>query len=586
MSIGAGWPSVDALAEHTATWLLRWARSQLDASRADATLGPPPAGVRAVRAATIILTLHHGRTAFSFTGQGNTLLDATMSALGGVISAEAASPAPRRLQIDILQDAPVALEQPDAEGKLPNRAAREAWQRLTTWQDGLVVGRDGVAYWLPPALLQISGMSRAKRDTEAAKPSDILAAAMRRLQWGAHTPQDPAVTLWRFGTDAWIEDATLSTALPLVQGVIPPAAVDRERILASARAGGEFLVRILRDDGSFLYELDPWLQTRSRSAYNVVRHAGTAAALFEVAAATGDEQFLQAGVRAMHHLAGWYRPGDQPGLTYVLDKDGKGKLGAAGLALLALSRKLELAPEPSDRDAALQIGRQIVAMQNPDGSYDSYLRVRGNEPEGSVSLYYPGEAMLGLVRVARLGIGAGEGFVASAHRGADYLIASRRGKDRLPPDAWLMQALDLLHQEAAKPSYVEHALAIARSMLADQHEEGAPPVFVGGFRPEPVRSTRTSARGEGLVAAYRLGQRAGDPRAPDVLARTERTVPHLLTMQYTPDNAFFLDDPDAVAGGMRGGLDDAEIRIDYVQHHMSAMLGLAALMHPATVTEG
>jgi hypothetical protein len=52
-------------------------------------------------------------------------------------------------------------------------------------------------------------------------------------------------------------------------------------------------------------------------------------------------------------------------------------------------------------------------------------------------------------------------------------------------------------------------------------------------------------------------------------------------MQDDADNGFFLDDPEAVVGGIRGGLDDAEIRIDYVQHHINAMLGLASLMQPA-----
>jgi hypothetical protein len=582
MSIGAGWPGVDPFAEHTATWLLRWSRAQLDASHADAVLGPPPADVCSVGAATVILTLHNGSTAAGFTGQGSTLLEAVMSAVGAAMAANATMP--RRLQLDIVQGDPIVIARPAADGKLPDTAARDAWQRLTTWQDGLVVGREGQAYWLPPTLLAITGMDRDKSDTEAPKPQDILKAAMSRLQWRARDWQDAALTIWRFGTDAWIEDATLQHARPLVQGVIPIDRIDREQLRASARAGGDFLVRILRDDGSFIYELDPWRKTQSRTAYNVVRHAGTAAALFEVAAATGDDHFTQAGVRAMRHLAGWYRPGARDGLTYVLDKDGKGKLGAAGLALLALSRKLELAPEAADREAALGIGRQIMAMQQPDGAFDSYLPILGTEAQGSVSLYYPGEAMLGLARVARLGIG--EGFMAAAHRGADFLIASRQGKDRLPPDAWLMQALDVLYQDDAKPAYVEHALAIARSMLSDQHEEGAPPVFVGGFRPEPVRSTRTSARAEGLVAAYRLAERAGNARAPDVLAKTARTAPHLLAMQYTLDNSFFLDDPDAVVGGMRGGLDDAIIRIDYVQHHMSAMLGLAALMPTAAVTEG
>jgi hypothetical protein len=322
--------------------------------------------------------------------------------------------------------------------------------------------------------------------------------------------------------------------------------------------------------------VDPWLANESKTAYNVVRHAGTAAALFEVAANTGDQRVLHAALRAMEYLAGWYRPGSQDGLTYVLDRDGKAKLGAFGLALLALSRKLEIAPEPIDRERALQIGRQIVAMQQPDGSFTSYLPIRGNEPAGSVSLYYPGEAMLGLARVAALGID--DGFLAAAHRGADYLIGSRQGRTRLPPDAWLNQALDVLHTTDPKPSYVEHAMAIAQSMLSDQYGPDAPPAFAGGFGGEPVRSTRTTARVEGIVAACRLGRRVGDARAGEYLAAIERTVPHLLPMQYDADNSFFLDDPGAVGGGMRGGLDDAEIRIDYVQHHVSAMLGLAGLL--------
>ena len=80
--------------------------------------------------------------------------------------------------------------------------------------------------------------------------------------------------------------------------------------------------------------------------------------------------------------------------------------------------------------------------------------------------------MLGLARLARLGLDDDGTFRSAAHRGADFLIESRRGKDRLPPDAWLMQALDVLYDDHPKPSYVEHALAIGRSMLADQYGEG------------------------------------------------------------------------------------------------------------------
>lgn len=572
---GTGVPGVDPLAQHTASWLLRWARTQLDPANQSTPLGPPPADVRHVQPVTVILTAFNGRAPSGFSGQGGSLRDAVMCA---VADALVAAPTAQRLQIDIVAEAPTPIVKPDPDGALPDRQAREAWRRLTSWQDGLVVRRGGEARWLVPTQLLLQGMVRQGRDVSAATPGDILAAAMGRLGMRATHWQNPEIELWRFSTSAWIEDAARDRALPLVQGVVPVDHVGRDRMLASARAGGEFLMRIQRDDGAFIYTLDPWLATQSKTAYNIVRHAGTAAALFELAAHTGDERFLRSAVRAMEHLTGWYRPGSQEGLAYVLDKDGKAKLGAFGLALLALSRKLEVAPEPTDRERALQLGRQIVAMQQPDGSFESYLRIRGDEPTGSVSLYYPGEAMLGLARIAAVGID--DGFLAAAHRGADYLIASRQGRTKLPPDAWLIQALDILHATDPKPSYVEHAMAISKSMLANQYGPDAPPVYVGGFGNEPIRSTRTTARVEGLVAACRLGLRVGDERAPGILAAMQRAVPHLLTMQYDADNSFFLDDPAAVAGGMRGGLDDAEIRIDYVQHHISAMLGLAGLLAP------
>ena len=572
---GAQAPGIDPLAEHTASWLLRWARTQLDPASQAASLGPPPAGVRHARPATVILTAFNGRSSIGFSGQGGALLEAVMSA---VADALIAAPTALRLQLDILGNA-TPIAKPNSEGKLPNQAARDAWQRLTSWQDGLVVGWESEARWLVPTQLILQGMARDGRDVDEATPQHVLAAAMGHLRLRPTEWRNRAFSLWSFPTEAWIENAARDRALPLIQGVIPVEYVDRNRMIASARAGGEFLIRIMRDDGSFKYTVDPWLASESKSAYNIVRHAGTAAALFEVAGATGDERFLGAALRAMEFLNGWYRMSDQPGLAYVVDKDGKAKLGAFGLALLALSRKLEAAPEPADRERARQLARQIVAMQQPDGSFDSYLPIKGNEPEGSVSLYYPGEAMLGLARIAALGID--EGFLEAAHRGADYLIASRQGRTKLPPDAWLIQALDVLHRTDPKPSYVEHAMAISTSMLADQYGPEAPPVYVGGFGGEPIRSTRTTARVEGIVAACRLGFRVGDARAPVYLAAIERTVPHLLPMQYDADNSFFLDAPDQFAGGMRGGLDDAEIRIDYVQHHISAMLGLAELLAPA-----
>src|SRR5688500_13478955 len=102
MTVGAGAqaPGVDPLAEHTATWLLRWARTQLDSTSRGAALGPPPAGVRHARPATVILTAFDGRSSKGFSGQGGALLEAVMSAVAEALVAE---PTAQRLQLDIIE---------------------------------------------------------------------------------------------------------------------------------------------------------------------------------------------------------------------------------------------------------------------------------------------------------------------------------------------------------------------------------------------------------------------------------------------------------------------------------------------------
>src|SRR5688572_7121929 len=101
MTVGAGAqaPGVDPLAEHTASWLLRWARTQLDQVSQHAPLGPPPTGVRNARPVTVILTAFNGRGSSGFTGQGGALLEAVMSAVGEAL---VAAPTVQRLQLDIV----------------------------------------------------------------------------------------------------------------------------------------------------------------------------------------------------------------------------------------------------------------------------------------------------------------------------------------------------------------------------------------------------------------------------------------------------------------------------------------------------
>src|SRR5262249_54315261 len=211
-------------------------------------------------------------------------------------------------------------------------------------------------------------------------------------------------------------------------------------LLQAARLGGDYLVRMQKPDGSFHYVYDPVDGDFPRRQYNILRHAGSAICLFDLYEVTHDQRYLGSAERAIAFLRKTFRE-SKSGL-YALDLDGKAKLGASGLALIAMCREIDARGRGADRQVARRLARFIVSQQRKDGGFESYLRLRGDEPAGSTSLYYPGEAMLGLLRLHE--ITKERWLIGSVRRGADYLIRTEREGGPLPPDAWFIQALELL----------------------------------------------------------------------------------------------------------------------------------------------
>ncbi|HLG17364.1 MAG TPA: hypothetical protein VJH03_23160 [Blastocatellia bacterium] len=353
--------------------------------------------------------------------------------------------------------------------------------------------------------------------------------------------------------------------------------ITRDRLVAAARAGGDYLIRMQKPDGSFHYYYDPVEDRFSTRSYNILRHAGTALSLFDVYARTRDARYLNAASAGVAFLKTRFRDARGSGAFYVLDNDGKAKLGANGLALLALTRQAELDPKSADLAGAKRLADLIIALQRKDGSFESYYRVRGDEPVARVSLYYPGEAIFGLVRLYELT--RERRLIESARRGASFLIASQRKAGALPPDAWLIQALEALYKVDPAASYARHAIAIAHAMMADQYLGTAPPEYRGGFGPGAPASTAAASRAEGMVAAYRLARSTSDPSAERIAGSLRACVRFQLSQQYTAANSLLLPNPGRAAGGFRQSAATARIRIDFVQHNVSSLLGAADVLY-------
>jgi hypothetical protein len=369
-------------------------------------------------------------------------------------------------------------------------------------------------------------------------------------------------------------------AAPAPSGAqIPPASeivLSKARLTAAALAGGEYMLRMQQADGSFLYYYDPASDTVIKSQYNVVRHAGAAYALFQLYEATRDPRYLDAARKAMVFLRTRFHPLPAENAIYVLDFDNKAKLGANGLALVAMVKQLQLDPGSASLDEARQLANMIIALQRKGGSFQSYHLLQVGEMAND-SLYYPGEAMLGLVTLYN--ITHDQRLLDVARAGADYLIFSQDRMRELPPDAWLMQALEVLNKIGHDQRYINHAIAIAETMITYLYTESDPPGYAGAVRPGIPRSTPSASRAEGMLAAYRMALEARDPRAADLNKALQASARFQLQQQFPCAGQSKFPNPQRAAGGFRESLDVERVRIDFVQHNVSSLLGMAATLY-------
>lgn len=362
----------------------------------------------------------------------------------------------------------------------------------------------------------------------------------------------------------------------------PPARVhaselSRAQLIAAARAGGDYLVRIQKPDGSFHYYYDAATDRVEPRRYNIVRHAGTTLSLLDLYAATRDGRYLASSRRAITFLKTRFRSARSGRAVYVLDYDGKAKLGASGLALAALARQIQLDRKFADRRNATRLANLILALQRKDGSFKMRYRLQESDEDGFESLYYPGEALLGLIRLFKLN--GDQRLLKAARRGAGFLIESQRRMETLPPDAWLMQALGDLYNSGPRQQYASHAIALAQAMITEQYDDNDRADYAGGFGPGPPRATPAASRAEGLVPAYRLARAIGDPRASKIASALKACARFQLAQQFTPANSGALPNPARARGGFREGLTSARIRIDFVQHNISSLLGIAEALY-------
>jgi len=373
-----------------------------------------------------------------------------------------------------------------------------------------------------------------------------------------------------------IEDqAGTPTALTGAWPAGPPV-VTRELVEDRARAAAGWLAGTIDEDGHFRYEQHPGQPPTPD--YNWLRHAGATAELYRAARLLRSNGWAHAARPALQLLVDQLL--HRADGTAVLVDNGKVKLGGGGLTLLALGRHHQWSGDDGYLPIARGVGRGLIAAQGDDGAFRAFETPSGEALAGT-SLYYPGEAILGLVTLAEWDPDGP--WLDAAMRGADHLHGARTAvaTEELPADHWLLVALDRLHAVTGDPRFedqqVRLAVAIQQTPLVVPVTSAQDRELPAGWGSPPTTGA-TATRAEGLMARLATCSRSGTP-CPEALGPALTATGFLLTHQLTRDNAWFLPD-DGLTGAFPKAPHDLTCRIDTTQHALSVLLSAIDVVAP------
>ncbi len=321
-----------------------------------------------------------------------------------------------------------------------------------------------------------------------------------------------------------------------------------------ARDGARRLAGLVQPDGRFVYRYLPE-KNLVANQYNVLRHCGAVWSMFDVMRMAGhDEKVESAATRAARYmLKNFVKPLGEDRLC-VVDGD-KIKLGGSGLALLALYEFNRAAPDPTLVETARALGRYILDQRAPDGDLVHGRKYPSGETYAFRSGYYTGEALFGLLRLHQM---TGEALwrdaaleVIGTLGPRDYGVAEQ--------SHWMLYTLDLADALAPNPANREYAARIAAGISAHR-------AYMARNESTPI-----ACRSEALLAYMRILGRSDAAGLRPSFAESEAVVRECLAAQVR----FFRKD-----GSFIGGAGKPDVRIDYIQHNISAFAAFAVMGAP------
>ena len=358
----------------------------------------------------------------------------------------------------------------------------------------------------------------------------------------------------------------------------------KENLQQSIVLSGNYIVNFTNKDGKFDYLVNPEDGKVNQRNYNILRHSGAIYSLGQYYQYKNDKKVLDNMVLTTNYLkeccifpidahidklAVWSLPKINRSVGHK-----KAKLGGTGLGLVALVSLENIKPGTTDLDYLRKMGDFILYMQKDDGSfYSRYIPSTGGRDDSWTSLYYPGEAALGLAMLYEIDPQP-KWFNASV-KVLTYLAESRKNEKTVPMDHWALIATNKVFKIADEKSLsiprkalIDHGIKITELILKNvpQFPETSP--VYGCLLPDG-RTTPNSTRLEGLLAFYSVLPDGNEELKERIEAVSSGGIGFLQRAQIK-EGSYKGGVPKAVK--RKKSKDAGLIRIDYVQHALSAMI--------------
>lgn len=359
---------------------------------------------------------------------------------------------------------------------------------------------------------------------------------------------------------------------PMFRGntVVTMRDVTEENVQRLARTMSDWLLRQVHENGRITYKYWPSSGEES-NANNMIRQFMATVCLGRMAEFYEDPSIREAQNRNLAYNFGrFYR--ERNGLGYI-EFDGKAKLGAAGLAALAVIEHPDPSPFAAQRDRLIALTRHL---HHEDGSFRTfYIPPTRSDNQN----FYPGEALLAWARLLETSEDREllDAFMKSFAYYRQWHLDNRN--PAFVP--WHTQAYYLVWKKTQHPELAAFIFEMNDWLLGMQEwDESVYPDTQGRFYDAkrthygPPHASSTGVYLEGLIDAYALATALGETNRAGAYRRTIcRGIRSLMQLQFADDvDMYYVSQRRYVEGGLRTTVYDNEIRVDNVQHGLMGLL--------------